>query len=82
MSVDRGPDDRVFVERGVWVVRGESFRVMLSDDGAAHYTWVSGRNPGYGFTIGGASAAMFTDQQHQNAIEVFLDEVDPETGHL
>ena len=61
------------------VVDGEAFDV-LRDGSSIHFTWVSGPNTSYGFSLGGASA--FTDEDVRSAIRGFLAEVDPKTGYL
>ena len=34
------------------IVDGETFRVRVRPDGGSDYSWVSGPNPGYGFSSG------------------------------
>jgi len=64
-------------------VDGERFRVRpgaLDHHWAAtYYDWLSGPNPGYGFSIGGPAA---DDAEHARRIREFLGEIDPSTGHL
>lgn len=64
-----------------FVVDGEEFDVVR-DGGSIHHTWVSGPNPGYGFSIGGSGAEALTDEQVRSEIRAFLSEIDPRTGFL
>ena len=74
-------------------VDGEVFDVTTQPDhpGHYHYAWISGPNPGYGF-----SSAMFSQSSggqpsivvdhtmvdHEEAIRNFLSLVNPETGYI
>jgi hypothetical protein len=63
------------------VVDGESF-VVVRDGNTIHFTWVSGPNESYGFSVGGSGAMGFTDNEVRSAICAFLAEIDPHTGYL
>lgn len=58
-------------------VDGEVFEVRPGEHGGTHYDWLSGPNPGYGFS---SSAPISAD--HERHILVFLSMVDPETGYI
>jgi len=64
-----------------FVVDGEEFDV-LRDGRSIHYTWVSGPNPGYGFSIGGLGAEALTGEQVRSEIRAFLSDIHPRTGFL
>ena len=69
------------------VVAGETFEVRQSAPGQFSYTWLSGPNPGYGFTSRLGYAAMdepplAAEDLHTTAIAEFLAAVDPATGFL
>ena len=61
-------------------VDGEVFEVVYSSSRGSHYSWVSGRNPGYGFGSSGPKPATLDD--HRAAIRDFLEQIDPETGFI
>jgi hypothetical protein len=75
-------------------VDGEVFDVRPSADGRGfHFDWVSGPNPGYGFSTGGplvfvpdgqqAPAAAPPDDRDLVAhIRLFLEQIDPDTGYI
>ena len=58
---------------------GESFELQSDEFNGTHYRWLSGPNPGYGF-----SASPTTDdvEQHWANIRSFLSMIDPETGYI
>lgn len=60
-------------------VDGEIFEFWPDRLDATHYSWVSGRNPGYGFTVGPASDSL---DQHLVNIRSFLSMIDPATGYI
>ena len=72
-----GPAVRVTVD-------GEDFEVRASPGrpGAYHYEWISGPNPGYGFSSARSDAQPSTMEEHEGAIRNFLAQVDPETGYI
>jgi hypothetical protein len=66
-------------------VDGERFVVRVAhrpgaDYSDTGYTWLSGPNKGYGFSIGGPSNPSLED--HRERIRDFLAGVDPSTGYL
>jgi hypothetical protein len=80
--------------RRTLIVDGESFAVTVSGP-RCHFAWLTGPNPGYGFTttaalVGGGSAAersamsaeFFTDEAVATRIRDFLRDIDPTTGYL
>lgn len=80
------------------VVDGELWQVTVQSDGGCRYAWVSGPNPGYGFSAGpiriawrkGATPPTTPTPQipgrtiayQRKAISEFLAEIDPNTGYL
>ena len=76
------------------VVDGEVFEVRPREDGHGHhFEWVSGPNPGYGFSTGmpmtfaplGADAVALPeadDAVFAQQIREFLAQIDPETGYI
>ena len=71
------------VETQRLTVDGEDFDVRTGDaPGQSHYDWVSGRNPGYGFSSAVSNGWSLTTQQHVHAIRGFLAAVDPTTGYI
>ncbi|HEX5542508.1 MAG TPA: hypothetical protein VFX60_13270 [Micromonospora sp.] len=58
---------------------GEIFEVRRDRNGGTQYAWLSGQNPGYGFST---SAAPEYIQPHQAPIRSFLAMIDPETGYI
>lgn len=62
-------------------VDGEVFSVSV-DQGGTHFEWVSGPNPGYGFTVGPTPAGAVSLDEHQAMIRDFLAQVDPVTGYI
>ncbi|MBZ2199266.1 hypothetical protein KCQ71_24180 [Ruania sp. N2-46] len=63
------------------VVDGERFEVRRQA-GTHHLTWLTGPNPGYGFSIGSNTGAALEPAVLETEIREFLDQVDPETGYL
>ena len=65
-------------------VDGEVFDVVARRDrpGQYHYTWVSGPNPGYGFSSGSSDGRTMSDADIEASIRNFLAQVDPETGYI
>lgn len=62
------------------VVDGERFEVTprAGREQTYDYRWLSGPNPGYGFS----STVTLTEDDHVAQIRGFLAEIDPETGYL
>lgn len=64
-------------------VDGEDFDVTAGEAlGQYHYEWVSGPNPGYGFSSAVSNGSLLTADQHADAIRGFLAAVDPTTGYI
>ena len=65
-------------------VDGEDFEITTSPErpGQYHYDWVSGPNPGYGFSSASSDGRPSTMNDHEEAIRNFLGQVDPETGYI
>ena len=62
-------------------VDGEVFALRADVRGrCTHYTWVSGRNPGYGFSVG--PTADLPLEEHRENIRDFLAQIDPATGYI
>jgi hypothetical protein len=60
-------------------VDGEVFELQPDGFGGTHYNWISGRNPGYGFST---SPTPDSFEQHRASIRTFLSMVDPATGYI
>jgi hypothetical protein len=60
-------------------VDGEVFELRPDGFGGMHYNWISGPNPGYGFSM---SPAPHSIEQHQASIRDFLSMIDPATGYI
>lgn len=79
------PDEEPEVEPPTRVeVDGELFDVVTSRDrpGQYHYTWVSGPNPGYGFSEGTSDGRGLSSADIEASIRNFLAQVDPATGYI
>ena len=65
-------------------VDGEVFDVATQPDhpGHYHYAWISGPNPGYGFSSVSSDGRPSSMVDHEEAIRNFLSHVDPETGYI
>jgi hypothetical protein len=65
------------------VVEGEQFvlreRVRNGRSHVYDYDWLTGPNPGYGFSSSGPEQSM---DDHEAAIRDFLQGIDPDTGYL
>ena len=62
-------------------VDGEVFTLRADAPGrGTHYTWVSGRNPGYGFTV--SPTGDMPEEGHRENIRDFLAQIDPATGYI
>lgn len=58
---------------------GELFELRPDKFGGTHYTWLSGPNPGYGFSV----SPMADDiERHRKNIRDFLAMIDPRTGYI
>lgn len=70
-------------EGGVGVtleVDGELFALQPDEFGGTAYTWLTGRNDGYGF--GTSPTPNWSAEAHRESIRSFLAQIDPATGHL
>ena len=65
-------------------VDGETFDVAphASLPGRYQFTWVSGENPGYGFTASTSDGRAMTQERIVSQIRFFLAQIDPETGYM
>ena len=61
-------------------VDGEMFEVAYSPTRGSSYAWLSGPNARYGFGSSGPKPPSLHD--HREAIRVFLEQIDPETGFI
>jgi hypothetical protein len=76
--------DRHSTRRSTLVVDGETFDVTERPDelGTYDFTWLSGPNPGYGFTSGVQPARALSEPELHALVRDFLKQVDPTTGHI
>lgn len=58
---------------------GETFELRPDRFDGTHYAWLSGPNPGYGFSV---SPTIDDIEQHRTNIRSFLSMIDPETGYI
>ena len=65
-------------------VDGQVFEVTHDPDrpGQTHLAWLTGPNPGYGFTTASSDGRYADDEQLLAQARDFLGEIDPETGYL
>lgn len=68
---------RTTVDGEEWVVRARD-----SEPGAYSFDWVSGPNPGYGFSSKESDGHACTEDELNEAIRGFLADIDPATGFL
>lgn len=65
------------------VVEGERFEVVRSETpGQYDFTWLSGPNPGYGFSSASSDGSDHTQADLEESIRSFLAQVDPATGYI
>jgi hypothetical protein len=79
------PDDEAEQEPATRVeVDGELFDVASARDrpGQYHFAWVSGPNPGYGFSSGSSDGPTMSNVELEATIRNFLEQIDPETGYI
>ncbi|MFJ2745677.1 hypothetical protein ACIO3O_39150 [Streptomyces sp. NPDC087440] len=76
--------DRHSTRRSTLVVDGETFDIAERPDelGTYDFTWLSGPNPGYGFTSAVQPARVLSEAELQVLARDFLKQVDPTTGHI
>lgn len=60
-------------------VDGEVFELRADGFSGTHYNWISGPNPGYGFSASPTSGSV---EQHRVSIRSFLSMIDPTTGYI
>ncbi|MFF0341565.1 hypothetical protein [Kribbella sp. NPDC004875] len=65
-------------------VDGELFEVSVRENhpGTYDYDWVSGPNPGYGFSESSSPEQTRTEADHEQSIRAFLSGINPKTGYL
>lgn len=65
-------------------VDGETFDVSPHArlPGRCQFTWVSGKNPGYGFMATASDGRAMTQAQIVSKIRFFLSQIDPQTGYM
>lgn len=61
-------------------VDGEVFELRPDQYGGTDYSWLSGPNPGYGFSL--SPTPKVSLDKHREIIRGFLAEIDPTTGYL
>ncbi|MGN6243529.1 MAG: hypothetical protein ACTHQ3_07620 [Motilibacteraceae bacterium] len=64
------------------VVDGQTFELTHRGEGRHDLTWLSGPNPGYGFTSQTSTRDPLTREQLEQQVRDFLAEIDPATGYL
>lgn len=70
--------------RFVVEVEGERFEVRARPENAGQYdfVWLSGPNPGYGFSSASSDGSDRTQAELEESIRGFLAQVDPATGYI
>jgi hypothetical protein len=61
-------------------VDGELFDLRPDKHGGTHYTWISGPNPGYGFSQ--SPTPSISMDEHRENIRNFLLQIDPSTCYI
>jgi hypothetical protein len=79
-AVQRKPERETDVPALTLEVDGEVFALRPDQQGATHYTWVSGPNPGYGFSL--SPTPNLSLDEHRAHIRDFLAMIDPATGYI
>lgn len=66
------------------VVDGEKFNVTKrpGQPGTYDFIWLTGPNPGYGFTSAGHPARALSTPELEESVRDFLRQIDPTTGHF
>ena len=66
------------------IVDSEVFEIVETPDqpGQCHYIWLSGPNPGYGFTSAWSDGHRSALEEQEHAIRDFLKSINPQTGYL
>ncbi|MFG2894954.1 hypothetical protein [Streptomyces sp. NPDC048248] len=70
--------------RQTLMVDGEKFEVSKrpGQRGTYDFTWLTGPNPGYGFTSAVQPARALSIPELEESIRDFLGQVDPATGYI
>lgn len=70
--------------RQILVVDGERFDVTQRPGqlGTYDFIWLTGPNPGYGFTSAAHPARALSIPELEASARDFLEQVDPTTGHI
>ncbi|MFE2379513.1 hypothetical protein [Streptomyces sp. NPDC059398] len=70
--------------RQTLVVDGEKFEVVKrpGQRGTYDFTWLTGPNPGYGFTSAVQPARALSASEWEKSARDFLNQVDPTTGYI
>ena len=76
-GVERDTDVTLTLE-----VDGEMFSLRQDESDGNAYPWLSGPNPGYGFSSASADGLPSSLDDHEEAIRNFLSHVDPDTGYI
>lgn len=65
-------------------VDGERFEVVARPEtpGQYDFTWLSGPNPGYGFSSASSDGSDRTAAALEESIRGFLGQIDPVTGYI
>ncbi|QKW05813.1 hypothetical protein HUT18_04875 [Streptomyces sp. NA04227] len=66
----------------ILTVDGQRFTVTKRGSGVYDFEWVSGPNPGYGFTTSVHGANRLTEAELEESARDFLSQIDPETGYI
>ncbi|MGY2872999.1 hypothetical protein ACVW00_000189 [Marmoricola sp. URHA0025 HA25] len=61
-------------------VDGETFGLRPDESRGTHYSWLSGPNEGYGFTVSPTVGQSL--EEHRECIRGFLAQIDPATGFI
>ena len=65
-------------------VDGETFELLVRADAPDqhHFTWLTGPNPGYGFTGATSAGGAMSRAEKEHQVRAFLRMVDPGTGYV
>ncbi|GAA0948060.1 hypothetical protein GCM10009554_45300 [Kribbella koreensis] len=63
-------------------VDGELFDVRVDQPGHYHFDWISGPNPGYGFSSATSDGSPLSTASMEESIRSFLKQVDLTTGYI
>jgi len=79
-GVQRKPDFETDIPSFTLEVNGEVFALRPDQQGGTDYTWVSGPNPDYGFSLSPTPNSSL--DEHRANIRNFLAMIDPATGYI